>query len=36
VALILSAGKLIRERRPVAQRFMNAHLKGRDYIVKIC
>jgi NitT/TauT family transport system substrate-binding protein len=33
-AVILYAGKLIRERRPVAQRFMNAYLKGIDYVTK--
>ena len=33
-AVILYAGKFIRERRPVAQRFMNAYLKGIEYITK--
>ena len=34
VAVILYAGKFIRERRPVAQRFMNAYVKGIEYITR--
>ncbi len=34
VAAILYAGKFIRERRPVAQRFMNAYVKGIEYITR--
>jgi len=33
-AVILYAGKFIRERRPVAQRFMNAYVKGIEYLTK--
>jgi len=33
-AAILYAGKFMRERRPVAQRFMNAYVMGIEYITK--
>ncbi|HEY7676048.1 MAG TPA: ABC transporter substrate-binding protein, partial [Candidatus Methylomirabilis sp.] len=33
-AFIIYAGKFIRERRPVAQRFMNAYLRGIEYVGK--
>ena len=32
-AVIIYAGKFIKERRPVAQRWMNAYLKGADFFV---
>jgi len=34
VAMIIYTGKFIRERRPAAQRFMNAYVKGIEFLTK--
>ena len=34
MAMIIYTGKFIRERRPAAQRFMNAYVKGIEFLTK--